>query len=58
MRSKGRHRIGKPNNSKRKRKVQEMKKLIHKFDVKTDELGRHSTAYKTLVRILKNILLI
>jgi len=24
---------------KRKRKVQEMKKLIHKFDIKTDELG-------------------
>ncbi|MEO7834514.1 MAG: hypothetical protein ABIR50_04280 [Ginsengibacter sp.] len=24
---------------KRKRKVQEMKKLIHKFDVKTNELG-------------------
>ena len=26
---------------KRKRKVQEMKKLIHKFDIKTDELGLH-----------------
>ncbi len=24
---------------KRKRKVQEMRKLIHKFDIKTDELG-------------------
>ena len=24
---------------KRKRKVKEMKKLIHKFDIKTDELG-------------------
>lgn len=24
---------------KRKRKVQEMKKLIHKFDITTDELG-------------------
>jgi hypothetical protein len=24
---------------KRKRKVQEMKKLIHKFDIKTNELG-------------------
>ena len=24
---------------KRKRKVQEIKKLIHKFDMKTDELG-------------------
>ena len=36
---------------KRKRKVQEMKKLIHKFDIKTDELGLQSAAYKTLVRI-------
>ena len=26
---------------KRKRKVQKMKKLIHKFDIKTDELGLH-----------------
>ncbi len=24
---------------KRKRKVKEMRKLIHKFDIKTDELG-------------------
>jgi len=29
---------------KRKRKVQEMKKLIHKFGIKTDELGLHPSS--------------
>ena len=36
---------------KRKRKVQEIRKLIHKFDIKTDELGLQITAYKTVVKI-------
>jgi transposase len=36
---------------KRKRKVQEMRKFIHKVDLKTDELGLRITAYKTVVKI-------
>jgi len=35
---------------KRKRKVREMNKLMHKFDIKTNELGVKSMACETLVR--------
>jgi hypothetical protein len=40
---------------KHKRKVQQMKKLIHKFDINTDELELQPAVYTMLAKILIGI---